>query len=90
MKEIFEKYIYSQDGLHSGLAQTLELLRPRVLSINAESDIQLFLEEKKTNLKPPPPLDFEGLPAGSILSAIDQYKITLLPSNYSFNSSYSR
>lgn len=59
LKESMQKYLLTQESLVSGLQQSVLTLQQRVEQIDPVTDMQQFLEEKQTGLKPPPLVEYE-------------------------------
>jgi len=66
LKESFKKYIFYTETFQSGLEQNKLMLVKVFDNIDPNSDIQTFIEEKKTNLSPPPLAEYEPYTATGV------------------------
>jgi len=59
LKDILEKYIEAQEAFNQGLQECSTILKEKIEAINYSTDMGNFLREKKTNLSPPPLVEYE-------------------------------
>jgi len=81
LKESYKKYIFYSETLLSGLEQNKIMLIKVFDNIDAFSDIQAFIEEKKTNLNPPTPIEYEPYVPTSGISAPTEFTVSS-PTNF--------
>lgn len=59
LKDIFVKYLFTQEALISGLQQSTLTLKQKVEGIDPATDLQEFIQEKRTGLQPAPLVEYE-------------------------------